>query len=158
MPSPPASPADEFFKLRGDGIQFAGAAHRRVAGLVAELELFAQCIKRGLRRAAQNRMFFNHVFGDGRSGTIQPLAELLLQQSKQRGEKFIRLVRGGVFFQIIQTTGDKLRHGALPAQARIVRQIVRAFAPDERGEKRQHRQGLRGEKRRLSDERRRRRA
>ena len=41
----------------------------------------------------------------------------------------------------------------MPAQARIVRQIVRAFAPDERGEKRQHRQALRGEKRRLRDQR-----
>ena len=53
-------------------------------------------------------------------------------------EKFIRLVRRGVFFQFVQAGGDELRHGAPAAQARIIRQAVRAFAPDESRQKRQH--------------------
>ena len=68
-------------------------------------------------------------------------------------EKFVGLVFRREFFQIIQPVADELRDGALPAQARIIGQVVRAFAPDKRGKKCQDRQGLHGEKIRLRDER-----
>ena len=42
----------------------------------------------------QNQTLVNHGFGDGRRGTIQPFAQLLLQQAEQRGEKFGRIVFG----------------------------------------------------------------
>src|SRR5271167_2697469 len=98
-------------------------------------------------------MFLNHVFGDGRGGTIQPLAKLLLQQPEQQREKLVGFVFRRELFQIVQAVEDERGHGALAAQARIVGQAVRPFAPDEGGEKRQHRQALRREKNRLRDER-----
>jgi len=56
---------DGFFELGGDGIQFAAAANRRVARLVAELEQFAQRSQRPFRGAAQRGVILDHILGDG---------------------------------------------------------------------------------------------
>ncbi len=76
-----------------------------------------------------------------------------LQQPEQQGKKIVGLVCRREFSQIIQPAADELRDGALPAKARIVRQVVGAFAPDEGGKKCQDRHDLHGKKSRLRDQR-----
>src|SRR5208282_3025289 len=93
-------------------------------------------------------MFVNHVFSNGRRRAIQPLAELLLQQSKQCGEKFVGVVFRSQPAQIVQPVAEQSRDLPLSSQARIVRQAVRALAPHKRRKPGHYWQPLQREKRR----------
>ena len=92
--------ATEFSSLR--------AAHGRISRLIAKLKQFAQIVARQFRCAAQNQIFFDDIFGDGRRGTIEPFAKLFLQQPEQQRKKFFGIIFGGEFSQIVQSHSESI--------------------------------------------------
>ena len=73
----------------------------RIAGLVAGLKQFAERHKELLRNAARTQLLFDYRLSDGRSGNVEPLPQLFLQQAERRSKKILGKVFVGEVFQIL---------------------------------------------------------
>jgi hypothetical protein len=76
-------------------------------------------------------MLLDNRFRDGRCGQIEALAQLLLQETEQRGKEVIGFILGCVLPQLAQALANDMCNLPATAQAGIVGKLVSAPTPNE---------------------------